>query len=686
MNFKLIIPTFLLCAGTSQIALAVPQANLVKDFSQELERPLNHNTLNMVHVDGKQFFSADDGVHGMEVWQTDGTAAGTKMVTNTPDDGVRFSANRLILAGNTLFQTSRAEAFQDPLPYKLSSINRDTGEITSLTTISVSRLGSIGSQILFPTPFEYATDVDGTLFFVNESRHTEEGVGYVYDSELWKSDGTIEGTSLVKKFTTPYYPVAQLITLNNKLIFRRGQKLWQSDGTEAGTTQINGNYHLDSSFLNINGTLFFTGDKELWKFDGTTAGATQLFHNAIPEAGDNATIEQLVNLNNKLFFVVKDGKSPSTHSLWSSDVNSAGNLLVTLKSRNGLISAHPSRDASPFDKFTSVNDTLFFSGVDEEHGRELWRSDGSKTGTHMLKDINPGQSGSYPHSLTSINDTLFFNADDGVHGAELWKTDGSTAGTMMVKDIHTGDGYAEPPSHFTDVNGTLFFFAGDGTGGRGLWQTGGTETDTILISDTVMSSRSKFNIDSIDNKVLYFTKEEPSLKLWAFNNNTDTTEITETPGCEAGLDPQSIQKGDGTALWWWSQNAVAGSINKGIGETTIPSDYKWIHPTETTAYTMTVKGANGAETTCEATITVEESLPPICEMGADPQEITAGEGTALWWWSQNVSSATINNEKWSVSVPSDYAWFYPSETAAYTMTAIGDDGSTTTCNTTITVK
>ncbi len=679
MNFKLIIPTFLLCVAASQSALAVPQVNLVKDFSQSDSMSLHRAAA--INMNGKLIFTINSGEEAEEIWQSDGTAVETKKVTSIPGEVVNFKTERLISAGNTLFQTSSVRGVR----YKLSSVNLVTGELTTLKTMPANRQACWGC-VPYRTPFKYVTDVNGTLFFVNESLRTEEGVGLVYDSELWKSDGTIEGTSLVKKFTTPYYPLAQLIALNNKLIFIRGQKLWQSDGTEAGTTQINGNYHLDTSFLNINGTLFFTGDKELWKFDGTTADATQLFHNAIPEAGDNATIEQLINLNNKLFFVVNDGESPSTHSLWSSDVNSTGNLLVTLKSRNGLISTRPSRDASPFDNFTSVNDTLFFSGVDDEHGRELWRSDGSKMGTHMLKDINPGQSGSYPHSLTSINGTLFFNAIDGVHGAELWKTDGSTAGTMMVKDIYTGDGYAEPPSHFTDVNGTLFFFASDGAGGRGLWQTGGTEADTILISDTVMSSLSKVNIDSIDNKVLYFTKEEPSLKLWAFNHNTDTIETTEAPVCETGLDPQSIQKGEGTALWWWSKNAVTGSINNSFGAIAAHGGYKWIHPTETTAYTMTVKAANGAETTCEATITVEESLPPICEMGVDPQVITAGEGTALWWWSQNVASATINNEKWSVTVPSDYTWFYPSETATYTMTAIGDDGATTSCNSTITVE
>jgi ELWxxDGT repeat protein len=83
-----------------------------------------------------------------------------------------------------------------------------------------------------------------------------------------------------------------------------------------------------------------------------------------------------------------------------------------------------------------VNGTLFFAASNGTNGTELWKSDGTATGTVMAKDIYTGSGGSSPANLTNVNGVLFFAAMGTTGGTELWKSTGTDAGTAPVKDIY----------------------------------------------------------------------------------------------------------------------------------------------------------------------------------------------------------------------------------------------------------
>lgn len=58
---------------------------------------------------------------------------------------------------------------------------------------------------------------------------------------------------------------------------------------------------------------------------------------------------------------------------------------------------------------------------------------------------------------------LFFTADDGVHGGALWRSDGTRGGTVLVKDLASSHSYDPALESPTDVGGTLFFGADETT-------------------------------------------------------------------------------------------------------------------------------------------------------------------------------------------------------------------------------
>lgn len=75
----------------------------------------------------------------------------------------------------------------------------------------------------------------------------------------------------------------------------------------------------------------------------------------------------------------------------------------------------------------------------------------------LVKDINTGDLGSSISLLTNINNTLYYTAKDGINGNELWKSDGTTSGTKLIKDINPdGDGLSTTfPTRFAPSSTTF---------------------------------------------------------------------------------------------------------------------------------------------------------------------------------------------------------------------------------------
>src|SRR5260370_3284607 len=170
----------------------------------------------------------------------------------------------------------------------------------------------------------------------------------------------------------------------------------------------------------------------------------------------------------RMWFTVR----PSIESLETRSLLSAS-LVADLNTTVG--SSNPSA-------FTVVNSTGFFLADDGIHGRELWKTDGTSRGTHLVKDINPGGSSAFtfdPPSLLNVNGTLFLGVNAGTPG--LWKSDGTAAGTVALATFRPSSLLAPSGdiSDFADINGTLFFSFTRALDHNGLWRSDGTVSGTV---------------------------------------------------------------------------------------------------------------------------------------------------------------------------------------------------------------
>lgn len=416
-------------------------------------------------VGSRIFFAATTAAHGRELWVSDGTAAGTHEVADiNPAPGESSWPDQLTaLSGRVYFfayDGSRCGL------WKSDGTADGTKRLGGGDLCEMGGLTKVGGQLLF-TNYTGLWRSNGTVLGTREVAEVDmhngpyaelNGAYYFFSSptrdnfELWTSDGTAAGTSVVTEMVIPpefaSYEPAEMISAGGLLYFRIGQiypddssstDLWQSDGTAAGTRKVRDfDEERDqvSSLTKLKGKVYFAVDlgmtgpganPSLWKSNGTELG-TKIVKSISPEV--------MTAVGSRLFVFADDGTGMA---LWKS----RGTPSTTTKVYPVALPGCPRYwEEDPYcvldETPAAVGSRLFFPADSTGNGIELWVSDGTTAGTHQVKNIVYGGASSNPASLASIGSLLYFSARDANHGRELWVTDGTARGTHMVLDINPG--------------------------------------------------------------------------------------------------------------------------------------------------------------------------------------------------------------------------------------------------------
>jgi ELWxxDGT repeat protein len=414
----------------------------------------------LLDVAGTLFFSADDGVHGGELWRSDSTAAGTAMVVD-------------LNPGASASNPTRPYDWRGTLVYAGSDGVLGHELVISDGTAAGTRVirdidpGSGGSQI------DGFLEMGGALYF----RGWPQSLG----GELWRTDGTSLGTYMVRDIHSggtgllfgPRAGSSGAAVLNDALLFSPtdgviGYELWRSGGTAASTQlllDINPNGASQPSFFARlgNRVVFFADDgmngAEPWVTDGTAAG-TQLVVNIAPGAAGSRP-RFLAILNGVAYFDFDDGTTG--RELWRTDGTAGGTSLV--------LDIRPGATGSEMRGLVAVGGKLFLGADDGQSGYELWVSDGTPSGTARVADINPGSANAFTApTFVQVGERslVVFGADDGQSGSEPWLSDGTAMGTRRLADVNPGSASSQPAS-FAVSGHDIFFAADDGTHGVELW-------------------------------------------------------------------------------------------------------------------------------------------------------------------------------------------------------------------------
>jgi ELWxxDGT repeat protein len=493
--------------GTSMVKDINPGG--VSSFNMESSSPRH-----FVNLGRTVYFFSTTEARGESLWKSDGTEEGTTLVYDiSPNTRQSRVSQPIIHEGSIYFIASDGE---------INGLYKSDGTTEGTTRVRAFRTDNSGTfeRKLGPVV------MDGTLYFFAKTRRAQT-------SGLWKSDGTSEGTTLVRAIRTPN----ELTSVGSKLFFsaRNGGStaLWTSDGTRAGTQPIASQARSLNplNLTNANGTLFFNGAGNLMTSDGTAAGTIVLKAN---------NLSSITAVGSKVYFRPYD--AAVGYELWSSNGTVQGTKLVK--------DINPGAGHANIGPITNVGNTVYFSAHNNGQGQyQLWKSDGTESGTEMVKEINPN-TGTNLNPVTVIgrlNGEVYFSANDG-QGNTLWKSNGTSAGTVKVDEGGvTGDAH---PYGFATVGNVAYFSAKVSSTDFRLFKTDGTNAGTVEIKDLYdPPSQTQYAILGMPTAVMggeyYFIEPQAvGSALWKTDGTAAGTVLVKTLGTYQGFSDQILVIGN----------------------------------------------------------------------------------------------------------------------------------------------
>lgn len=348
-------------------------------------------------LNGYLYFGGDDGVHGVELWRTQGTPETTEMVLEGAPNSASFISTGVEFApyNDTHFYFEATTGFGI---WRTDGTEAGTSQVFAPAT---------GERVLHLSPF-----LGDRLLFTVES---EDEYGFPGDTELRSYDAVTQAIE----------------TLESQM--DEGPSSWGA----LGGPVVNGK-SLFLSTLSVSNGEGIVNHPALFACDGFSR-AWPVVDPSTNSSYPNSPSRFSKDSEGVVYFVAHRGLDGPL-GLWRSDGTASGtHEIVRL----------PAEILSVTNSMSFFRDCIVFGAQTAEHGSELWVSDSTSAGTRMVKDIYPGVGdGSSAYRLGTLDAYLYFAADDGVHGQEVWRTNGTESGTELVTDYNAGSSSSQPYGGF----------------------------------------------------------------------------------------------------------------------------------------------------------------------------------------------------------------------------------------------
>lgn len=465
---------------------------------------------------------------------SDGTEAGTVVAIDYGEDNKGFEQFSIgpIFMDNSVYLTSslNVSGAKDyyvirltpglttpeaiSMPFRLpSGTNGANGCLFSIirkpnNTWVLTTIGAKSGKILFEKILA------GRDFFnvkIENLYSNDKSVYFTINGDLWVYDSKTEGPRRIVQ--SEFQPHILEVGTNSALYTRTDKNhntivcaYENSKETKCGAVLVANSGSNPKLLASIGSRVVFTVKNTAWSSDGTASGTSRIARN--DEAIVFNAITGCIEHEDRLYFTSKN-------SLCSTDGTTAGTRLVST----------PNRIVKYYSDLCVMGGHVYFVSLIDKSMYGLYKYEASTMKTTRVSEF----SSSAPRDLFAVDDMLYFRVSGNNSYSALYVTDGSASGTRLVKDFSTNKSRAEI-SEMISFKGSLYFTASDNGVHLDFWRSDGTEKGTVVIK----ASRHTFDhgvTSFVFNEQLYFSIHgKDGFSLFRTNGSSKKYELVYSNG------------------------------------------------------------------------------------------------------------------------------------------------------------
>lgn len=381
--------------------------------------------------DGKLYFTAEDAIHGQELWQYDPQSNVATLIEDFLEGASGSDPENLVSYGGRLYFSNQSQL--SPVSTRLRYIDQLTNTIQMVEGVEVKKDRDSLFHIYNPLI------INNELVFV--ALFGFPGIHIAAFNQIVIDSGLVTNSLLNETYGTSRYQDTQLKDFDFvphkqyliKVFSERGSNTDRSECARffdtvtssityssfcargLGYLGLGGNYdqhYIQQVLSNEENTYIFFNSNIYYHGDGLSVhkGGIAIYN---PDTDDETLLDgdwlaelesfsdSFVKQGSKVYFVAKSAEIGNEIFEFDLEENQINLYASTVEGSGSL---------EPDNLFIFAGE-LYFSGFTESQGRELWKVNKSTSMVELVADINQGDESSNPVNFQSFDHKLFFHSN-----------------------------------------------------------------------------------------------------------------------------------------------------------------------------------------------------------------------------------------------------------------------------------